>query len=249
MKHLGSGLQYETPRQIDPSLLNPIDRNRYAPLGTIGFDVWNCYEVSALRDDGIPVVGILRLLYSSFSKKIIESKSLKLYLNSFNMVKLGTTDEDVLKAIEQAVTIDLREALLYAVYVKTYPLFERGELTPINYVSPPLFCMHSDLLRSNCKVTNQPDWGDVYVVSSFEISEDDLNRHVLTYRDKNHFHEEVCERIFNHYHAEGERLLVTCLYTRRGGIDINPIRATSEHLLEYVNVHNLDFLQKKMPRQ
>jgi 7-cyano-7-deazaguanine reductase len=95
--------------------------------------------------------------------------------------------------------------------------------------------IESDLLRSNCRVTNQPDWGDVYIhmIGKNVPDEASLAQYIVSHRQVSHFHEEICEMIFTHlteaYQPEG--LMVACLYTRRGGLDINPIRSTHANLI------------------
>jgi 7-cyano-7-deazaguanine reductase len=95
--------------------------------------------------------------------------------------------------------------------------------------------IHSDLLRSNCRVTNQPDWGDVYIRMEGKNVADEasLAQYIVSHRQVSHFHEEICEMIFTHLMQayQPEKLMVACLYTRRGGIDINPIRATHAELI------------------
>ncbi len=95
--------------------------------------------------------------------------------------------------------------------------------------------IHSDLLRSNCRVTNQPDWGDVYIRMEGKNVADEasLAQYIVSHRQVSHFHEEICEMVFTHLMQayQPEKLMVACLYTRRGGIDINPIRATHAELI------------------
>ncbi len=93
----------------------------------------------------------------------------------------------------------------------------------------------SNLLRSNCRVTNQPDWGDVYIriVGKNVPSAESLAKYIVSHRTVSHFHEEICEMVFKHLTDayKPEQLMVACLYTRRGGLDINPIRATHQSLI------------------
>ena len=95
--------------------------------------------------------------------------------------------------------------------------------------------LRSNLLRSNCRVTNQPDWGDVFIFMKGKRlpTADSLAKYIVSHRTVSHFHEEICEMIFAHLteRFEPEQLMVSCLYTRRGGIDINPIRATHQYLI------------------
>jgi 7-cyano-7-deazaguanine reductase len=93
----------------------------------------------------------------------------------------------------------------------------------------------SNLLRSNCRVTNQPDWGDVYIriVGNSIPSAESLAKYIVSHRTVSHFHEEICEMVFKHLTDaySPQQLMVACLYTRRGGLDINPIRATHQSLI------------------
>jgi 7-cyano-7-deazaguanine reductase len=112
----------------------------------------------------------------------------------------------------------------------------------------------SNLLRSNCRVTNQPDWGDVYI----EIETDgttapdfaSLAKYIVSHREVSHFHEEICEMMFTHLTEayQPSRLMVACLYTRRGGLDINPIRATHRDMIPTMFT-NVNYRNKKTLRQ
>jgi len=266
---------YVTPDTIDSNLLvgvpRILNREQYnideTALPFRGADTWNCYEVSALTNNGFPVSGLLRIVYNSDSKNIVESKSLKLYLNSFNMVALGETVEDVVFAIEDKVAEDLTSVLEFEpdVMFRTIPEAYNEPLTSgfihiENFIdvteldfsayneNPELLevvdtigdnhttMLRSSSLRSNCRVTNQPDWGDVFVYTKGPktVSAESLLRYIVSMRKENHFHEEICECIYKRlYDLMGDScdILVACLYTRRGGIDINPVRASNEDLL------------------
>lgn len=265
---------YVTPDHVDPDLLVGIPRylNRdqydlYADdLPFLGYDVWNCYEFSTLTNNGFPVSGVLRIVYPCDSFKIVESKSLKLYLNSFNMMKCGETIDDVVDFVELKVYQDLSEVLGDDVrvtlhnststtispfgVVKFETLEERlaDDLPNISFehtnedpkilqtkgtdYTDQFFFWHSSVLRSNCRVTNQPDWGDVYIVinSTKTVTPESLLQYIVSMRKENHFHEEITECIYKRLWdlLEPKELLVACLYTRRGGIDINPVRASHQ---------------------
>lgn len=254
IEHLGSGAKYDTYNQVRPDLLNPIERKFYTTFIVFGYDVWNCYEVSALRNDGRPVVGILRFCYDASSTHIIESKSVKLYLNSYNNVRVGRTNKEVAEYIEQHVSNDLGNSLSTVVHVRFFDLNEEhADISPFKsfaYNSPDHYMVKSNLLRSNCKVTNQPDWADVGMLTSKKVDKKAFEDYIVSMRNEQHFHEEICELIYNHFDIGQEDILVACLYTRRGGIDINPVRARSTYLLtRYMNLDNLNFLQKKSYRQ
>jgi len=263
--------------QYDPSLLVKIPRklNREAydikekKLPFVGVDVWNAYEVSALTNNGLPVSGMLKIICPANSKYHVESKSIKLYLNSFNMTKLGFNTREVLREIENRVSRDLSLLLESNVQVAMFPSTEEsGEASLVDFTeisqlvdlemvkfdtyhsdestlksfgenrATQYYKLKSDLLRSNCRVTNQPDWGDVFIEirTKHEIDIESIAKYIVSHRKVNHFHEEVTEMMFMHLQKvyEPEDLMVACLYTRRGGLDINPIRATSERLIPYV---------------
>jgi len=264
---------YVTPDSVDAGLLVGVPRilNRTAyeidekDLPFKGYDMWNCYEFSTLSDNGFPVSGLMRILYPSDSVNIVESKSLKLYLNSFNMMKNGSNLDDVIMNVEMRITHDLAGCLgtdrvdvclLMEDAIVRAPV--QGDFISVeNYVDP--FNMtfdqynespdtlnvipssgypqlwRSSVLRSNCRVTNQPDWGDVYVAikGPKTVTPESLLQYIVSMRKENHFHEEICECIYKRLWdlLEPEELFVTCLYTRRGGIDINPARGSDNQVL------------------
>ena len=269
-KHLGKvgGDGYKDT--YDPNLLVKIPRylNRegYGLTGKEfkGVDVWNAYEVSAITSKGQPVAGMLKIVCPSDSEFHVESKSIKLYLNSLNMTKIGDNAPDCISGIEARVKRDLDELLetettvsFYASDFETEPLSfsddyeELADIVDLDLIDFTAFKsdaaqlevseksgqvkLRSNLLRSNCRVTNQPDWGDVFIFmqGSKLPTADSLAKYIVSHRTVSHFHEEICEMIFAHLteRFEPEQLMVACLYTRRGGIDINPIRATHSMLI------------------
>ena len=276
-KHLGKvgGEGYKDT--YDPSLLVEIPRylNREAygiddnNLPFVGGDVWNAYEVSAITTKGLPVVGMLKIWYPADSKLHVESKSIKLYLNSFNMTPMGDTDHECIAILKDRVKRDLSDLLQTKVEVEMFtsdhsptyafkgyaPLDALVDLNAIEFTS-----YHSDasqlssdevdddfemgeikvqsnLLRSNCRVTNQPDWGDVFIhikpKKGSAPNLESLAKYIVSHRQVSHFHEEICEMVYMHLKEayEPEELMVACLYTRRGGLDINPIRASHKNLI------------------
>jgi 7-cyano-7-deazaguanine reductase len=276
-KHLGKvgGEGYKDT--YDPELLVEIPRylNREAygiddnNLPFVGGDVWNAYEVSAITTKGLPVVGMLKIYYPADSKLHVESKSIKLYLNSFNMTQMGDTDHECIAILKDRVKRDLSDLLQTKVEVEMFtsdhtpsyafkgyaPLDALVDLNAIEFTS-----YHSDatqleteevdddfeigeikvqsnLLRSNCRVTNQPDWGDVFIhikpKAGVVPNLESLAKYIVSHRQVSHFHEEIVEMIFMHLMKaySPEELMVCAMYTRRGGLDINPIRATHSHLI------------------
>jgi 7-cyano-7-deazaguanine reductase len=302
-KHLGKAgdgsvvKPYVTPNVHDKSLLVPVprklNREQYgieeSKLPFTGYDLWNAYEISFMLSNGYPVSGIGRLKYSSSSPNIVESKSLKLYFNSFNMESLGKTVEQAVKNFEKIVVADLSEAIGKKVefrflspvagdkwhasnFTKIYKAkasdasriesvvdmskvkFEHYNEAPdlLEKIQAPVKrsglqpqFITTNALRSNCRVTNQPDWGDVYVYvkGDYHIDPTSFLKYIVSMRRENHFHEEICEAIFKRLQdvlGKKAEILVLCLYTRRGGIDINPIRATSEKLMKEVLFSEFD---------
>lgn len=268
-KHLGKVGGDGYSDQYNPELLVKIPRylNRegYGLTGKefVGVDVWNAYEVSAITTKGQPVAGMLKIVCPSDSENHVESKSIKLYLNSFNMTKIGDTARDCIKGIEARVKRDLDELLETNNTVTFYqseaevPALGFGytdlaEVTDLDKIDFTSFksdasqleaeegngfnkTYRSNLLRSNCRVTNQPDWGDVFIsIKGKKVpTAASLAKYIVSHRTVSHFHEEICEMIFAHLTEafEPEELMVACLYTRRGGLDINPIRATHSMLI------------------
>lgn len=275
-KHLGKTSSYKST--YDPTLLvrEPRQRNRTYlgiqnnDLPFIGYDIWNAFEVSTLLSNGCPVSVIAKVTYSCDSEYIVESKSIKLYFNSFNMEKRAhiNTVEDAIEFIEETASQDLSDLLETHVIVtcfKTsqyvvndnlagYPVLENevmhgideeftsysenpSLLTTSETTKKPVkqyFC--SKLLKSNCKVTSQPDWGDVYIYLKSDklVDKTSLLKYIVSFRDECHFHEEICEAIYKRLKDtfDPEELLVYCFYVRRGGIDINPIRASHINLVD-----------------
>ena len=268
-KHLGTvgGAGYKDTYAPDLLVKIPRSLNRegYGLTGDEfkGVDVWNAYEVSAITTKGQPVAGMLKIVCPSDSSHHVESKSIKLYLNSFNMTQIGTTAADCISGIEARVKRDLDELLETDTTVSFYTselemdslsfseeYIDLGELTNLDELDFTAFksdasqleeleeteCKYkSNLLRSNCRVTNQPDWGDVYIYMKGDSvpSPDSLAKYIVSHRTVSHFHEEICEMVYSHLMKKfkPEQLMVACLYTRRGGIDINPIRATHQYLI------------------
>lgn len=263
------GKQTSYPSSYDNSVLVAVprflNREAYGITGDefVGKDIWHGYEVSCLLNNGLPVVGILKVAYDARSKSIVESKSFKLYLNSFNNEKLGDSSAEAKKELVSRVEFDLSKLLevpvkaeIHITYseesfdFEDYPLLEdQLDLSTINCniykEDPGLLQMSGDsgelriasqLLRSRCKVTNQPDWGNIYIYLKGDNMPDKrgLIEYLVSFREENHFHEEVCEMIFSRLQSrfKPEELMVTCLYTRRGGLDICPVRATSDKLLK-----------------
>ena len=228
-----------------------------------GFDVWHAYEFSALTQNGVPVTRLLKLKYDCKSEFLVESKSLKLYLNSFNMSKFGATVNECLEICKNIIEKDLEEKLktkIEANFIENSA--ERKEIFKnfqniMNFVAektlkvekfkeaPELletketdeeksYYLKFDSLRSNCRVTHQPDFGDLflYYKSKKHILEVSLIKYLSSFRSEFHFHEECCEMIYkrlNDLLDNDDELFVCALYTRRGGIDICPVRRSKNY--------------------
>jgi len=273
--HLGKAGGVGYSDQYDPSLLVKIPRilNREAysieesNLPFVGVDVWNGYEVSALTEKGYPVTGMLKIVCPADSKYHVESKSIKLYLNSYNMTKLGNTVDDVVAELERRVTNDLSTLLetdiklhffreidstveteSFKQYLNVEELVDVNNLDFTSYKSDASqleslgrisgvgqIKYYADFLRSNCRVTNQPDFGSVYLFAegSDLPTPESIVKYIVSHRQVNHFHEEIAEMMYKHIldRFKPAKLMVACLYSRRGGLDINPIRATSIDLI------------------
>lgn len=248
----------------NPSLLVAIPRKENRKQYNIdnnnlpfeGWDIWHAYEFSAMSENGIPITRLLKLKYNCNSEFLVESKSLKLYLNSFNMSRFGkNTDEclntckkiietDLSKALQTNVTVDFIENDTERVEIfnnfqnimqyvdenslKIENFKEAPEVLEIESTKKQEYSLTFDSLRSNCRVTHQPDFGDVFIYYKSEkhIKEDSLLKYLCSFRSEYHFHEECCEMIYKRLYdlLEGDELFVCCLYTRRGGIDICPAR-------------------------
>lgn len=273
-KHLGKvgGDGYKD--QYDPELLVSIHRshNREAyninntNLPFTGYDVWNAYEVSALTKKGLPVSGMMKIVVPADSMYHVESKSIKLYLNSLNMTKVGEEEAECIAMLEEMVERDLSEKLSTEVrakmftdidpvtdifrfrgFAKLHNLVDLDEIEFDNFNTgeelkttretekPEEYRFQSNLLRSNCRVTNQPDWGDVFVYmkGTKEPDYESIAKYIVSHRKVSHFHEEIAEMLFTHFMNayNPDELMISCLYTRRGGIDINPIRSTHRELI------------------
>jgi 7-cyano-7-deazaguanine reductase len=249
----------------------------------VGVDTWNCYEVSAITTKGQPVAGMLKIVCPSNSEYHVESKSIKLYLNSFNMTRIADNARDCISGIEARVKRDLDELLETNTTVSFYASDEEGEalsfegyrdlgdIVDLDEIDFTAFQsdanqlesyepdggleelkLKSNLLRSNCRVTNQPDWGDVFIkIKGKKLpTADSLAKYIVSHRTVSHFHEEICEMVYKHLTDayEPEQLMVACLYTRRGGLDINPVRASHSMLIPDIFI-NKDYRLAKTLRQ
>lgn len=254
---LGQATPYCT--QYDPSILFPVPRQekrdelglKPQALPFSGQDVWTGFEISWLNDKGKPQVGWAVFFFPAESPNLIESKSFKLYLNSFNGTRFPSAE-----VVKQHWITDLSQACGGDVKVALYDLDEPQTLIG----APPGECLddldievsdyqvrsdllktassqrvaetlYSHLLKSNCLVTGQPDWGSIVIrYEGPEMDRESLLKYLVSFREHNEFHEQCVERVFVDLmqYCQPEKLTVYARYVRRGGLDINPYRSNFE---------------------
>ena len=226
-RHLGQ--RSMLPENYDPSLLVRVPRevNRLKakiaqPLPFVGFDVWQAYEASCLTASGLPTQCVLKIVYPADSTFLVESKSLK------------CVEGDLSKLLETTVQCVPHNAYTDGFDFHGFQPAEDNPDTP-DLSAGSTLKFHTRLLRSRCRITGQPDWGNLYLTAQVNSpcpTRELLNR-VISLRDEYHFHEEICEMLFTQLSEwlHPKSLMVATLYTRRGGIDISPVRASSRNLL------------------
>ena len=257
------GQQTKYAEKYDRTLLQPVPRHLNRDMlnitttqpFTIGADIWTAYEISWLNPKGVPQVAIADVSIDFHSKNLIESKSFKLYLNSFNQTRFANFNE-----VQQILQQDLQDCAKGELKVRLNSLTD--------YTQQPIAALDGDcidgldieiedyafnaellkdctndriveealvshLLKSNCLITQQPDWGSLQIhYVGKQINREQLLRYIISFRKHNEFHEQCVERIFcdlMHF-AAPEKLTVYARYTRRGGLDINPYRSNFEPL-------------------
>lgn len=257
------GQRVSAPTTYTPEILVrvPREENRkdygITTAEMAGYDDWYAYECSTVTTKGVPVYFGLIIRYAAQSEFIVESKSLKLYLNSFNMEPLSDTVQGAIKEYLKRVEEDLAHLLETTIQLV---VFEEGsqfstitdtddlakivdldkiEITEYNespdilqvYNTPTDVFWKFSGIRSNCKITNQPDWATTYIrIKGNKVPvPESLVKYLVSFRNESHFHEECCEMIYKRLFdlLQPEVLWVRLNYTRRGGIDINPTRFTT----------------------
>jgi len=250
---LGQGTRYVN--RYDPDLLYPIARDinwqakgiDRATLPFRGVDIWNAYELSWLDSRGKPVVRLAEFRIPASSSHIIESKSFKLYLNSYNLTRFGSEAE-----VQTHLKQDLSQAAGGEVGVKLIrpdASLQMGKLEgrclddleiDVEHYSPAPNLLQSageivsetlvsHLLKSNCPVTGQPDWGSLQIrYKGGRIDRKGLLAYIVSYREHGDFHEQCVENIFMDIwrRCRPQKLSVYARYVRRGGLDINPYRSS-----------------------
>ena len=250
---LGKSVDYTA--SYDPKLLFPLARqSKREELGLnttlpfTGFDIWNHYEVSWLNEKGKPIAAIAEIIYPCESPYMIESKSMKLYFNSFNQSKfhdLSTVQFIITRDLSaevgmpvQVTVTDLCSASDQSLHAKMDGIcIDDLDVSCANYIvepallstQPQVVCesVFSNLLKSNCLITNQPDWATVQIqYTGPQIDHASLLQYVISFRQHNEFHEQCIERIFVDLlrYCQPQKLVVYGRYTRRGGLDINVLR-------------------------
>ncbi|EMK6670053.1 NADPH-dependent 7-cyano-7-deazaguanine reductase QueF [Vibrio fluvialis] len=254
------GKKTEYANQYDPSLLQPVPRslnrndlNLGNELPFLGCDIWTLYELSWLNDKGLPQVAIGEVAIPATSANLIESKSFKLYLNSFNQTRFADWAEvqaclqkDLSACAGESVQVEVKSLAAYTaqpivtmqgeciddqdIEISSYD-FDDTLLTEASSDEIVEETLHSHLLKSNCLITNQPDWGSVEIAyRGPKIDREALLRYIVSFREHNEFHEQCVERIFTDIsrYCHPEHLTVLARYTRRGGLDINPFRSSHQ---------------------
>jgi len=246
--HYDQSLLQGVPRSLNRNELN-LDASS---LPFHGFDLWNIYELSWLNSKGKPMVatGVVKVPFDS--EFLIESKSFKLYLNSFNQSKFESVaavqailTADLSTCANSPVSVNLNAKLDIIneslgtfsgvnldeldIEVDQYQLLP-SLLTGISSDTTVTETLYSHLLKSNCLITSQPDWASVEIsYTGKSLDHEKLLRYLISFRQHNEFHEQCVERIFCDLMKYGSltSLTVYARYTRRGGLDINPLRSTS----------------------
>jgi len=277
LQNLSLGQVTEYKSQYDASLLQGVPRSLNRDelqllandLPFVGCDVWNIYELSWLNSKGKPIVatGVVNVPYDS--EYLIESKSFKLYLNSFNQTRF-----DSLEAVQQCLIKDLSACATQPVSVKLNDnmgqfdeklgqfsghCLDELDIEVDNYqLTPSLLdalcstqtvteTLYSNLLKSNCLITSQPDWASVEIsYTGKKMDREKLLRYLISFRQHNEFHEQCVERIYCDLMKFGQinSLSVYARYTRRGGLDINPYRCSEHNEQKNNDLNNLRLLRQ-----
>ena len=277
-KTLGSANSYAVyTDQFDPSQLNPMPRalarGDWGIKGNefVGYDTWHCHEATFLLNNGLPIAGTLKIVCPASSEFMVESKSFKLYLNTFDMCKMGDKIHEAIENYENQVAKDISECIQAEAKVSFfkegdqklyeenpgegyYDLFQligfktlqemqigdyAGKENHFKIIpaetSDDVYVM-TGILRSRCRHTKQKDTGAAYfhiTTKKGRVDLESLLKEVIALREVNEFHEFCSEKLFKAITAnpEVEDCVVMLLYSRRGSLDINPVRATREELI------------------
>ncbi|MCP3700764.1 MAG: NADPH-dependent 7-cyano-7-deazaguanine reductase QueF [Aliivibrio sp.] len=260
LKSLTLGQKTEYKHNYEPELLQAVPRSLNRDdldlgdeLPFQGCDIWTLYELSWLNQNGLPQVAIGDVTLPASSPNLVESKSFKLYLNSFNQTKFASWDDvtstlikDLSACAGGEVKVEIHPVQAYSqqpIVDMTGECIDNQDIVIDNYEFDAEYLesstsneiveetLHSHLLKSNCLITNQPDWGSVEIsYTGSKIDREKLLRYLISFRQHNEFHEQCVERIYTDImkFCKPKSLTVFARYTRRGGLDINPFR--SSHL-------------------
>lgn len=257
--HYNPNLLFPIKREIKRKEIG-VDPNN---TGFYGYDMWTHYEISWLNEKGKPRVAIGELYYPASSISMIESKSMKLYFNSFNHTKFSdecelikTVINDISKLVEAPVSfrlINIEANNLNIYNIENALCLDGLDINcDIYQPFPEFLCcdgdivcetLYTNLLKSNCLVTNQPDWGTIFIeYSGNKINYEGLLKYVISLRNHNEFHEQCVERVFTdiNKYCKPSFLTVYARYTRRGGIDINPYRTSKQNF----EINNLRLIRQ-----
>ncbi len=253
------GKQVTYPTHYDASLLLGIPRSenrsvlgiQNAALPFRGFDLWHAWELSWLNERGLPQVAVGRFIFPCDSPCLVESKSLKLYLNSLNQERYADQEQ-----VRTLISRDLSQCAAAEVQVELFALsagshevsslqgavcLDQLELAVEHYDCDPALLgladketvleetLYTDLFRSNCPITNQPDWATMVIsYRGRQLEREALLAYLVSYRQHNDFHENCVERIYTDLmqYCAPEELTVRAHFLRRGGLDINPLRSS-----------------------
>lgn len=277
LQNLSLGQTSEYKSQYDAHLLQGVPRSLNRDelqlvandLPFMGCDLWNIYELSWLNNKGKPVVATGVVKVPVDSEYLIESKSFKLYLNSFNQTKFVSVEavqqcliKDLSHCANKQVSVELNTDMAcfneklgsfsghclddLDIDIDNYQLTPTllTELCATNTVTETLY---SHLLKSNCLITSQPDWASVEIsYTGKQIDQEKLLRYLISFRQHNEFHEQCVERIYCDLMKYGQidSLSVYARYTRRGGLDINPYRCSENNNNKNNNLNNVRLLRQ-----
>lgn len=292
-KSLGSENSYAVfSEDYDPTLLNPLPRkdlreeNKVDSSLFFGADVWHCHESTFLLNNGVPIAGTTKIVIPETSPYLPESKSMKLFFNSFDMCKLGDSVESAIVNYETIIRFELNKILFDknndSVGVKFFPYecseyreryselsdyeilekkLDLGKLEITNYqgkeevsffekeqldMGYSSIRLRTNVLRSRCRHTKQKDTGSILInltcKEGYSLNLESLYKYIVSFREVNEFHEMCCEKMFHEIFTSNKvkSLSIQLLYSRRGSLDINPVRSNNTKLLlsNLISIHS-----------
>ena len=262
-RSLGDSTSYAVySNKWDASLLNPIPRHLLreadnVPLEIPGFDIWHCWEASFLMPSGKPQAGIVKIIIDANSPMMIESKSMKLFFNSFDMATMKSKEhyvETLKQCLSDATQSDAQVAFFDAEQVDCIGsplwLLDSVEESDFEYTrkhthvkkSAHLELYRFNAFRSRCRHTKQKDTATVDIYGRFKA--DSLLRELVAYREHNEFHELCADMLYHKLQSIDPDCAVYMFFNRRGSLDINPIRFKSHPNLQYTMFSRIDSVMK-----